>query len=606
MYNFGNSLIVFMDQTHPAPQAPQTPSSPHKKGDSTTLILVIVGMIVFGVVAVAIIGALVAYVLTQTVSTIVEEADINGIVDVIEEEIDEEADIDNGETVIDETSGVLSVNWTPVSQQTLSSPEVWATPLVLDLRGSDARKGYYEVGTITSGNYQGYALRIMVAEVGGLGPNYVFPYLADPKQITKPIILDAYGSFVGAFADGVYQSTRQLFGEDLEARLGDSVVYNTRLSVPELDIETRMKDSSGKSFEFIGLGTVIDSRPTDEIIFGETNDGYTIYTSKSFYPDSFYTIREDGRVVKYALDIPFWSDESELIGKPTFNWPNGWPTAVYAKGRIGGCGFSSPIAFVEDINVVGELRATTVSSGHTIYLPEDLTNEYFSEKFNDWVYSDESSFEDFADVLPFFYWKDQTGRWLEFANVDVVPQGECGKPVIYLYPEETMDVDVTVEPRGGFTFTEPAYNDGWSVTAKPNGQLTNKADGKTYPYLFWEGRGGLYQAPEEFWVVEQKEVKRFLKTTLAQYGLNRQEIADFNEFWVPRMKEAEYYKIGFHGTAVMDEIAPLTVSGGPDSIFRILMDFDELEAPVEANPPKKIVPFVREGFTVVEWGGVIE
>ena len=37
-----------------------------------------------------------------------------------------------------------------------------------------------------------------------------------------------------------------------------------------------------------------------------------------------------------------------------------------------------------------------------------------------------------------------------------------------------------------FTYTYPTYNDGWEVTAYPDGRLINKADG-TEHYLFWEG-----------------------------------------------------------------------------------------------------------------------
>lgn len=599
-----------MDQMQQAPQAPQAPQSPHKKSDSTTLILIIVGMIVFGVVAVAIIGALVAYVLTQTVSTIVEEADIDGIVDVIEEEIEDELDeeIDNGETVIDETSGELVIQWIPFFEQ--SEQQAESAFSAFDYQ--DYSTGfYYEIGTVGRGAYTGYRLRAQVVNWNTMGGGtYYIYYLSDPNGISKPIILDRYGSLndtyfgSGDANDNAYKSVRQSLGEQLIAHVGDRVVFNTKISIPEFSIDESIKDTAGRTYLFFGDSGIMAERPSDEVLHGTTTGGQTLYRSRS-YADTFYYVREDGRVLTYSLEIPFWPS-TDFVAKPTFSWPNGWPAGEYAKGKITGCGFQTPINVISDINTVGDLRAVTVSSGHTIYLPEDLTNSYFSERYKNWVFQGDASYEEYADIMPFFYWKDQIGRWLEFTHVDVLPAAECGKPVIYLYPEETMDVDVTVEPRGGFTFTEPAYNDGWSVTAKPNGQLRNKADGKTYPYLFWEGRGGLYQAPEEFWVVEQKEVKRFLKSTLAQYGLNRQEIADFNEFWVPRMKEAEYYKIGFHGTAVMDEIAPLTVSGGPDSIFRILMDFEELEEPVEANPPKNIVPFERVGFTVVEWGGVIE
>ena len=47
---------------------------------------------------------------------------------------------------------------------------------------------------------------------------------------------------------------------------------------------------------------------------------------------------------------------------------------------------------------------------------------------------------------------------------------EKGKPVIYLYPEKTEEVKVTVKPKGGVTESIPAYGKGWKVKATPEGK----------------------------------------------------------------------------------------------------------------------------------------
>ncbi|OGL96429.1 hypothetical protein A2318_03405 [Candidatus Uhrbacteria bacterium RIFOXYB2_FULL_45_11] len=176
---------------------------------------------------------------------------------------------------------------------------------------------------------------------------------------------------------------------------------------------------------------------------------------------------------------------------------------------------------------------------------------------------------------------------------------------MYLYPTEKTDLDVTVAPKGGFTFTEPVYKNGWRVTASPDGTLVNRDDGKTYPYLFWEGHGDEYGSPEDYWVVSRQDVPSFLKETLADIGLNTKEIADFMEFWEPKMRSAPYYKIGFHGTRVMDFLAPMIISKTPDTILRVLMDYAELQDPIVQHPPKLPPTIVRKGFTVIEWGGVL-
>jgi hypothetical protein len=49
----------------------------------------------------------------------------------------------------------------------------------------------------------------------------------------------------------------------------------------------------------------------------------------------------------------------------------------------------------------------------------------------------------------------------------------------------------------------------------------------------------------------------------------------------------------------------LSLSETPDTLIRILMDYQPLEAPIKANPPILPKTPIREGFTVVEWGGVL-
>ena len=64
--------------------------------------------------------------------------------------------------------------------------------------------------------------------------------------------------------------------------------------------------------------------------------------------------------------------------------------------------------------------------------------------------------------------------------------GANEKPVIYLYPEEEMEVTVKLDFDGTLTSTYPAYEDGWTVTAQPDGTLTDES-GREYYCLFWEG-----------------------------------------------------------------------------------------------------------------------
>ena len=58
------------------------------------------------------------------------------------------------------------------------------------------------------------------------------------------------------------------------------------------------------------------------------------------------------------------------------------------------------------------------------------------------------------------------------------------KPVIYLYPEEEIEVELKLTIEGTPTFFYPEYQNGWKFKASPSGDLT--FGDKTYNYLFWE------------------------------------------------------------------------------------------------------------------------
>lgn len=58
------------------------------------------------------------------------------------------------------------------------------------------------------------------------------------------------------------------------------------------------------------------------------------------------------------------------------------------------------------------------------------------------------------------------------------------KPVIYLYPDRKIQVNVKVKYDPGFFVTYPDYRNGWNVTVEPSGKIFNNSDGKEYSYLY--------------------------------------------------------------------------------------------------------------------------
>lgn len=174
------------------------------------------------------------------------------------------------------------------------------------------------------------------------------------------------------------------------------------------------------------------------------------------------------------------------------------------------------------------------------------------------------------------------------------------KPVIYLYPQQTMDVFVKLDFVGRFTQTIPSYGNGWHVTASPDGTLLAD-DGKTYPYLFWEGVPSRTFDITEGFCVKGNETREFLETVLPEMGLTEKEYNEFIEYWLPQMECNKYNLIQFYGDEYCD-IAKLNIAPAPDSILRVFMAYRAVDEYTELTP-QTFKPFSREGFTVVEWGG---
>jgi len=176
------------------------------------------------------------------------------------------------------------------------------------------------------------------------------------------------------------------------------------------------------------------------------------------------------------------------------------------------------------------------------------------------------------------------------------------KPVIYLYPTTEQKVSVELDYKGELTCTYPQYKDEWRVKAKPDGTLTNIADNREYSYLYWEGTYNKKWDMSKGFVVKGEETEKFLQEKLEYLGLTPKEYNEFIVYWLPIMQENEYNLITFAGEEY-ENIAPLKITPKPDSILRVMMVFKPLNKPINVEE-QELKPFIRKGFTVVEWGGI--
>jgi hypothetical protein len=203
------------------------------------------------------------------------------------------------------------------------------------------------------------------------------------------------------------------------------------------------------------------------------------------------------------------------------------------------------------------------------------------------------------------YYDKENGRveadllTVEASDYQMEP-GVCAKPVIYLYPEEQMQVSVRLTLDGKLTCTYPAYGNGWTVTARPDGTLTD-AKGQTYNYLYWEGESNARYDLSKGFCVKGEDTAAFLENALAKLGLNRREANEFIVYWLPLMEGNPYNIISFQADAYTDA-AQLEIDPAPDTLIRVFMAWQASDTLVEL-PEQELTAPERTGFTVVEWGG---
>lgn len=335
-----------------------------------------------------------------------------------------------------------------------------------------------------------------------------------------------------------------------------------------------IKDTDGKTFEEIEVAQY----------YIKLNDS----TREGYVPTGTF-FRDDN-----TLDLEFTTQTEKAN------------SFKYAKLATGGCGLGAGSFPV--------LAAGTQLTGEKLLGKNGVANVYYIDdvnsdllKFGYEMYkvgrneTDLKSIQEFADNYGVAFWKDAYDSTIVLMNTDWAPQAECGKPVVYLYPEKTMDISVKVGAK--ITVSDPEYGDGWHVSAKPNGEL--KLGGKIYPYLFWEGLGfGKYPAITKGTLVKREDVASTIESQLKAIGLNAKEIADFNEFWLPKMPNKPYVRLTWLQNKEMNELAPLKITPAPESLIRVFLDFQGYDQKFEL-PAQNLISYPRNGYTAVEWGGLL-
>ncbi|HLD26991.1 MAG TPA: hypothetical protein VJB63_03475 [Patescibacteria group bacterium] len=315
---------------------------------------------------------------------------------------------------------------------------------------------------------------------------------------------------------------------------------------------------------------------------------------------------------------------------------------TYDLALPGGCAVDTNTLLVKNISDQ-ELQKIGNSSYGELYILIDKNHPLYKAQFDTKTRMDEEifiavnerkkpSYDEYISKNPLIFFKDYWGRWVVLGEYDFKLEGGCGKPVVYFYPVEPTRVHAQFTVPIHFDVSIPTYHDGWDVLAYPNGtlidlqtQYTNCKDidsarkgseyaqyackNNSYPYLYWAGQSlnSTYPEPTQGWIVQKNNVENFMNQTLDQIGFTRKEKVDMMSYWLPEMmqKDAPYYRIAFLQTADMNKIIPMHITPQPKSIYRLFLDYLPLQSkPSYTLKPQNLPHVVREGFTMLEWGGL--
>jgi hypothetical protein len=385
------------------------------------------------------------------------------------------------------------------------------------------------------------------------------------------------------------------------------------VNIPSLQLPGSFT-AAGTQFEVKGdsftLFSDLTEKATSSSVIAQTTWGpiYRVVQSKLDDGSTIENIilkRRDGTGQYYGLkDASFLKDDQI----PTITWNDASKNTSTFRGDGGGsCGSATGLNVTDSLT--GWVKSGTASDGSTVYEPTDTNNPIVKTWYDlsGGTYYDNNggshtlSYAEFVTKHPIIVYKDSLGRNLVLRNTTYGLNAECGKPVVYLYPTQKTQVQVSV----GATFHHsiPASTGTWSVVAQPNGVITK--DGQTFPYLYWSGQGkGVYPTITTGVVVPRDQVQTVLRQQLSQLGFTEQEAADFLDFWAQRMPTTPYTRLTWLGNKEMDALAPMSITPKPDVVIRRFLDFEGLQQPVSLTP-QQLTAIPRHGFTAMEWGGLL-
>ncbi len=382
--------------------------------------------------------------------------------------------------------------------------------------------------------------------------------------------------------DGLYENTSIYFGEErwqdidhLWLEESENVEHQFRAVITSIDgswVHVKPVDGEAEEHDSLDIKFFADELPDIDAKVGDTVE------------------------IKYRGNVP-WTSSPQIRA---FDWKKSHNLShvEYTDEWL-----DKEIAEKYDHNIFSDIVITEIYSN--CFFARPVIPMPYQIKLNGTLSDDWCVGDQVICTYENTYYDDKNQRvevdFLTIEPSDWEPEpGVAYKPVIYLYPEETTEVSVNLKLDGELTCTYPKYNNGWNVTASPDGTLTDEK-GMQYNYLYWEGKTFAQYDFSKGFCVKGEDTAEFLEYALAELGLTRREANEFIVFWLPMMQENNYNIISFQ-TEAYTSSARLEVTPTPDSIIRVFMAYKSSDEYVDIEEQELTAP-KREGFTVVEWGG---
>jgi hypothetical protein len=455
---------------------------------------------------------------------------------------------------------------------------------------------------------------------GGEVPSEGTLYFKAGTDGTKDIIVFSFisngiGDSSGvAVKDGatykiIKKNSAGLFGEDgtyYGPKLAEGVSVDDTTAYEGLtpkDTITYNGVTASRSSEWVIESDMTDATEITKIAEGTVYERIYVLPEQNGIKQYYIILKQPSHTyVKYRYTTSILKDDNTA----SITWKDGTSTnGAYQWAMVwGGCGSIGSVN-VLDKAYFGDLIEAGTSNGQKIYTLNSATHPVMNTIYKNYnadgtlpgAPSQQKMFDDKGVIVV----RNELGYRVVLVSDKYQRAGECGKPVIYLYPESPTAMSVKVG--ADVTKSEPLYNNGWDVFAMPDGKLLTS--GGTFDSLFWEGIGnGNYPQVTEGFIVKRSDVEQTLWSHLNQLGLNQKESADFMEFWMPLMPDTEYVRLTWFGTQQMNELAPLTLSKTPDTLIRIFLDFEGVDTKIDL-PTQRLSHPERKGFVAVEWGGLL-